>query len=88
MLTDSPTDFVERGSSAEEVFWSRYFWFCLYVKIRLVTDGFDAGLEQQAFQLLEHPFPDCEPDWWQLEIVDTLAEQVASTWLSRRDKGN
>jgi len=76
-LTDSPAEFIKRGSTAEDVFWSRYFWFCLFVGIR----GSDVGFEQQAFQLLEYPFPTCEPDWSQLESVEALARQAASTWL-------
>ena len=83
-LTDSPAVFIERGSTTEEIFWSRYFWFWLFKEIRVAIDGPDAGLEQQAYQLLEDPFPECEPDWSQVESVEALAHQEAALWLQHR----
>ncbi len=34
-------------------FYNRYYWFGLFAKLRRATVGFDAGIEQQGFQLLE-----------------------------------
>src|SRR5262249_33901374 len=62
VLTDLPPLIAELGLSAEEVFWSRYYWFLRFAKLRNAPLGWDAGFEQQAFQILEHPDPPCDPD--------------------------
>jgi len=72
-LTQSPDVFLKAGLSAETIFWSRYYWFLRFVAIQTQHQGFDAGLEQQTFQLLEHPFPPCDPDWSRLESVERAA---------------
>jgi len=69
ILTERAELFAARGITAEEVFWSRYFWFLRFVNLRQAMHGSDAGLEQQAFQILEYPYPDCAPDWSSLESV-------------------
>ncbi len=69
-LTQSAELFVSKGWSAETIFWSRYYWFRRFTTIQRAKVGFDAGLEQQATQLLEHPFPPCEPDWTRLESLE------------------
>jgi hypothetical protein len=61
---------MEQGWDTESIFWSRYYWFKRFVLLRSRGAGLDAGLEQQAVQLLEHPFPVCAPDWSNMEIVD------------------
>ena len=66
--------FVEQGWSAEEVFWSRYFWFTVFAILSARSNGDDAGIEQQQFQILESPFPLCSPDWSQLEVIHALVE--------------
>jgi hypothetical protein len=53
----------EDGASAQSVglaeldaltlFYNRYYWFKRFVKQHEARFGFDAGLEQQAFKLLE-----------------------------------
>jgi hypothetical protein len=73
ILTRWPHLLTQRGWSPESVFWSRYYWFCRYAAVRTAASGRDVGLEQQAFQTLEYPHPDCEPDWCELERVEALA---------------
>jgi hypothetical protein len=63
ILTQYAEWFMQQGWSADSVFWSRYYWFKRFALLRKRAVGFDAGIEQQAFQILEHPFPNCEPDW-------------------------
>jgi hypothetical protein len=70
VLTNSSARFIQRGWDAESIFWSRYYWFKRFVLLRSRSVGSDPGLEQQVVQLLEHPFPKCEPDWSNLEIID------------------
>ncbi|MBL8936758.1 MAG: hypothetical protein JNM69_19520 [Archangium sp.] len=41
------------GLSVETRFYNRYFWFLRFVALHTDTHGPDAGLQQQAFQLLE-----------------------------------
>ena len=77
LLTDTPQSFIDCGWSAEDILWSRYFWFSVFVKSKIEKVGFDAGLEQQAFKLLEASFPKCLPDWSMLEQVNFLVEQQA-----------
>src|SRR5215510_14995096 len=81
-LTDGHHSFASTFTP-EEIFWSRYFWFRLFAYVTSATVGKDAGVEQQAFQLLEHPFPPCNPDWSRLESVDALAKREASKWPSK-----
>jgi hypothetical protein len=75
VLTRWPHLLTQRGWSAESVCWSRYYWFRRYAVLRTAASGFDAGLEQQALQILENPYPDCEPDWSELERVESLADE-------------
>jgi len=72
-LSQSSEMLLIAGHSAESVFWSRYYWFRRYANIRAAKAGTDAGLEQQAFKILETPFPPCDPDWSQLEEINVRA---------------
>ena len=56
--------------SSAEKFHNSYYWFAKYVQRMRDLNGFDAGLEQQAFQLLEHYDGEKEPDWNLLEQID------------------
>jgi|SRR5579871_4127248 len=69
-LTHRSHLFLDRGWAPEEVFLSRYYWFRRFVTLQSLKYGFDAGLEQQAFQILEYPFPECEVDWSVLEGIE------------------
>jgi hypothetical protein len=72
-LTGWPDLLIQCGSSPESVFYSRYYWFCRYDALGTAVSGRDVGLEQQAYQILEYPHPDCEPNWCELERVEALA---------------
>jgi hypothetical protein len=80
LLTDSSLNFADRGWTAEQVFWSRYFWFRLYAAIVTANGRGDPGLEQQVFQVLESPSPACTPDWHELERIDAMALEQAHCW--------
>jgi len=62
-ISADPERLVSLGWLPEELFWSRYFWYKLFALLEARHSGADAGLEQQAFRLLEHPEPHCHPDW-------------------------
>ena len=79
LLTEMPELLADQRLSAEQRFWSRYYWFLRYVKVREAAAGPDAGLEQQAFQILEPPPPGCCPDWSMVEQVQAaVARDVAA----------
>jgi hypothetical protein len=82
VLTDHPDLVANLGLSNEQMFWSRYFWFGVFTKLALAVDGPNAGLEQQAHQILEHPQPDCDPDWSFGERVTHEIDRIASLRLS------
>jgi hypothetical protein len=76
VLSQQAHQFTVAGWSPEAVFWSRYFWFRRFLRLRSRECGFDAGLEQQEFNILEHPFPDCSPDWAKLQEVQGEADAI------------
>ena len=73
-LTDDTDAFLAAGFTAEEIFWSRFYWFERLRLLHQKNGGFDTGIDQQAFQILENPFPPCEPDWANLESVKNQAQ--------------
>jgi hypothetical protein len=77
LLTEQSESFSDQYDP-ESIFWSRYYWFLRFVHVVQGRQGADAGLEQQAFQILEHPWPDCEPDWNNLEAVERSAKEAAT----------
>jgi len=54
ILTDHPELSDQLGLSPVEQFWSRYYWLARFTFEWNASSGFDAGLEQQLFHLLEH----------------------------------
>lgn len=60
----------------ENAFYNRYFWFKRFATLKQKRDGYDAGLEQQVFQLLE--YADFEVDWALMEQLDAEAANVPS----------
>jgi hypothetical protein len=50
---------------------NRYFWFVRFVALWTAGHGPDAGLEQQAHQVLEQA--DCDVDWALIERLDAMA---------------
>lgn len=55
------------------LFYNRYYWFKRFVNQRATVHGYDAGLEQQAFKLLEAAPEDV--DWSVLEALDVQADE-------------
>ena len=60
---------------SENAFYNRYFWFKRFATIKQEQDGYDAGLEQQVFNLLEQP--DFDLDWPLIEQLDTEAATLS-----------
>lgn len=67
LLPGSPID-------RESAFYNQYFWFKRFVMLKQERDGYDAGLEQQVFQLLEQP--GFALDW---SLIEQLDAEAAST---------
>jgi len=55
----------------ERIFYNRYFWFRRFTKLWQVAHGPDAGLEQQAFQILEQAA--FNVDWSLIQELDIRA---------------
>jgi hypothetical protein len=55
LLTEYPEVASRLGLTADERFWSRYYWFARFAREWQAAVGHDAGLEQQVFKLLESP---------------------------------
>jgi len=51
VLTECPG--VAPGLTAGERFWSRYYWLARFAREWQAAEGYDAGLEQSVFKLLE-----------------------------------
>jgi hypothetical protein len=60
-----------RDLREDAVFYNRYYWFQRFVKLHTDKHGFDAGLEQQAFQLLE--LAPATTDWSVVEAIEARA---------------
>ncbi len=69
LLPGSPID-------RETAFYNQYFWFKRFATLKQERDGYDAGLEQQIFRLLEQP--DFDLDWALIEQLDTEAVDTRS----------
>jgi hypothetical protein len=63
--------------NARALFYNRYFWFQRYRVLHQQRAGDDAGLAQQAFQLLEQA--PAETNWDVMEKLEQIARQVAQT---------
>jgi hypothetical protein len=46
-------ELADEELDAAQRFYNRYFWFVRFVALYQMTNGPDAGLEQQAYQLFE-----------------------------------
>ena len=60
------------SKDAVALFYSRYYWFDRFKKRYITLYGDNAGLEQQAFKMLEH-FSEYYPgelDWGFIERID------------------
>jgi hypothetical protein len=77
ILTQWPETLGDLGLSEAEVYWNRYYWLVRFARVWSAVAGYDAGLEQQVFQLLE-----ASPDGWERAAeVTTAAEQAAADQL-------
>ncbi len=68
LLNEHPDAF---SASTIELFFNKYYWFLTFVKAHTNKYGFDAGLEQQAFQLLEEGQLIDNFDWNTAEEIHT-----------------
>jgi hypothetical protein len=57
------------------ILYNRYFWFRRFIRMHSTKHGKVAGLEQQAFQILEHSMADL--DWQVIEAIDELTGESA-----------
>lgn len=53
VLTDCPELVSGLGLTEDERFWSRYYWLARFAREWQATEGYDAGLEQYVFKVLE-----------------------------------
>jgi hypothetical protein len=54
--------------AAEQIFYNRYYWFRRFASLYQKKNGFDAGIEQQADQLIE--YAGSALDWTVVEQID------------------
>lgn len=57
--------------TAEDQLYNRYFWFRRFANAHCAKFGEDAGIEQQAIQILEHA--ECSIDWSQVNELESSA---------------
>jgi hypothetical protein len=71
ILAEFPHLLLPHSFTPAQLFWSRCYWFLRFAALRQVSDGYDAGIEQQPFNILENvvDLDDCDI---------SLAEQIAS----------
>ncbi|HEY2511605.1 MAG TPA: hypothetical protein VGI39_12140 [Polyangiaceae bacterium] len=62
--------------SVEAIFCNRYYWFRSFAKSYERAHGRDAGLEQQAFKLLESA--PSTVDWSVVEAIDAMVDAEIS----------
>ena len=70
LLTHWP-ELVDPALDPGERFYGRYFWFRTFSNQYQAVHGFDAGIEQQCFQLIEQA--DIPIDWSLIEQLDLRA---------------
>ncbi len=61
---------------AVEVFYNRYYWFRRFMEGYQTERGLDAGLEQQAFQMLEQAPADI--DWEMIPLIEAWAKDIGA----------
>lgn len=59
------------GLDRERLLYNRYYWFVRFVALWQAAHGYDAGLEQQVFQMVERA--DTQLDWDLLKQLDARA---------------
>lgn len=72
LLTYAGEDF-KNSISPEELFYNRYYWFLTFLKAYTQENGLDAGMEQQAFKILEEAGNTCQHiDWNEVEEISKI----------------
>lgn len=61
------------SSSEEDAFYNQYYWYLVFSKLYQASSGFDAGVEQQAFRLLESA-----PEGVSWDRIDQIARSVGA----------
>lgn len=83
MLFSNPNLLLELGFAQinnTDRFYNEYYWFSLFSKLHQIKHGYDAGIEQQVFKILERAPSDV--DW---KLVDSLNKRVDEETYRRRD---
>ncbi|MCE9528883.1 MAG: hypothetical protein K8R36_22790 [Planctomycetales bacterium] len=62
--------------SPQDRVYNRYFWFQCFRHVAEETFGSDAGIDQQATQILEHA--GCDLDW---NVVERIEMSASQEWL-------
>ena len=55
----------------QQILYNRYYWIQKFSKLYGLTHGYDAGVEQQVFKVLESA--DCDVNW---NVIQQLADLV------------
>lgn len=63
--------------SPEQRRYNQYYWFTRFVTLKRKRDGYDAGLEQQSFKILEDASE--ELDWDLVEQITAAAQETGET---------
>jgi hypothetical protein len=73
ILTDFPFSY-------KEILYSQYYWFVHYKNQYFSKVGYDGGLDQQAFLLIEHLVNELEGevDW---ELIEDIEKSVETKLL-------
>lgn len=71
LLFEHWPDLLSGSIDREDAFYNQYFWLKRFATLKQERDGYDAGIDQQVFRLLEHPRFDL--DWSLIEQLDAEA---------------
>ena len=55
-----------------KAFYNSYYWFLIFANLYQSKNGYDAGIEQRSFKMLEQMPPDA--DW---KVVEKIAEAAS-----------
>jgi hypothetical protein len=57
----------------QTMLYNQYYWMLKFSKLYMLCQGYDAGMEQQVFGILEKA--ECEVDWSIIEQIDRVVGQ-------------
>src|SRR5262249_32313589 len=83
ILTECPELLGEPRLSEAVRYWSRYYWLFRFARVWSAVVGYDAGLEQQVFQLLEYP----PEGLGALPEVEAAAQRAAAARIGGAGRG-